>query len=59
MILSAGKETKELAQISLGAPAYGTPVAANGTLFVSSQKYLWAVQKGAKLVSIDSGADKN
>jgi len=38
----------ELARINLGSPSYGTPVAANGTLFVASQQYLWAVQSGAR-----------
>jgi len=42
-ILAAGKEMKLLSQINLGAPAWGTPVAANGTLYVASRNYLWAV----------------
>ncbi len=44
-ILAAGKEMKLLSQISLGAPSWSTPVAANGTLYVVSKKYLWAVKK--------------
>jgi len=47
VILAAGKELKMLSEIPLGSAAYATPVAANGTLFVCSQSYLWAVQKGA------------
>ena len=46
-ILTAGRESKELAKIRLGAPSYATPVAANGTLFIASQNYLWAVEQGA------------
>lgn len=42
-ILSAGAEPKELAHIKLDAPCYGSVVAANGTLYVTSQKTLWAV----------------
>jgi hypothetical protein len=38
---------KLLSEIPLGANSYATPVAANGTLFICSQSYLWAVQKGA------------
>ena len=45
--LAVGKELKLLSEVRLGSTAYATPVAANGTLFVCSQSYLWAVQKGA------------
>jgi len=48
VVLAAEKELKVLSEISLGSTAYATPVAANGTLFVCSQSYIWAVQKGAK-----------
>ena len=47
-ILATGREPKLLATILLGAPSYGTPITANKTLFVTSQSYLWAVEKGAK-----------
>jgi outer membrane protein assembly factor BamB len=42
-ILAAGKTLKLLGQISLGAASWSTPVVANGTLYVASKKYLWAV----------------
>jgi outer membrane protein assembly factor BamB len=48
VVLAAGKEKKLISEITLGAAAYETPVAANGTLYICSQSYLWAVQKGAK-----------
>ena len=44
LVMAAGKEAKVLSDIHLGAPAYCTPVVANGTLYVASQRYLWAVQ---------------
>ena len=44
-ILAAGKTMRLLSQVSLGAPSWSTPVAANGTLYVASKKYLWAVRK--------------
>ena len=44
-ILAAGREPKLLARISLGSPVYTVPVVANGTLFIASERYLWAVQQ--------------
>ena len=42
-IMAAGKEPKVLSQLSLGSPAYSTPITANGVVYVASQRYLWAV----------------
>ena len=46
-VFAAGKEPKLLSRIRLGSPVFSTPVAANGTLFVASQNYLWAVKSNA------------
>jgi len=44
VILAAGKTKKQLARINLGSAAHPSPVAANGTLYVTSFKgWLWAV----------------
>jgi outer membrane protein assembly factor BamB len=43
--LTAGKEPELLSKIPLGQPAYSTPIAANNTLYVASQRYLWAVSQ--------------
>ncbi|MCX6928989.1 MAG: PQQ-binding-like beta-propeller repeat protein, partial [Verrucomicrobia bacterium] len=44
-ILAAGEEMRLLSQINLGAPAWATPAVANGTLYIASRNYLWAVRK--------------
>ena len=44
-VFATGKEPKLLAEIAIGSP--GSPIAANGTLFVTSAHNLYAVQKGA------------
>ena len=43
-VLAAGRDPKVLATIRLGSPIRSMPVAADGTLFVASQRYLWAVE---------------
>ncbi|MCD6395645.1 MAG: PQQ-like beta-propeller repeat protein, partial [Planctomycetes bacterium] len=43
-ILAAGNQMKLLSRISLGVPSWITPVAANGTLYIASRNYLWAVK---------------
>jgi len=43
-VLAAAKEKKVLAEIPLGSPVRSSPAAANGVLYVASQRYLWAVQ---------------
>lgn len=45
LVMAAGKQPQLLSRIPLGAPLYSTPILANGTLYVASQRYLWAVQK--------------
>ena len=42
-VLAAGREPKLLATVRLGSAVRSMPVAANGTLYVASQRYLWAV----------------
>lgn len=45
-VFAAGKEDKLLGKITVGAPIYSTPVAANGTLYVTSfNGWLYAAAK--------------
>jgi len=47
-VLAAGRKKKVLSSVRLDSPISGTPVAANGTLYVATLKRLYAVQeKGA------------
>ena len=43
-VLAAGRYPKVLATIRLGSAIRSMPVAANGTLYVASQRYLWAIE---------------
>jgi outer membrane protein assembly factor BamB len=43
-VLAADKSPRVLATIRLGTPIRSMPVAADGMLFVASQRYLWAVE---------------
>jgi outer membrane protein assembly factor BamB len=44
-VFAAGREKTVLSQVRLGAPNWASPVAANGTLYVTSKRYLWAVRQ--------------
>jgi outer membrane protein assembly factor BamB len=44
VVLAAGLEKKVLSDVKLGTPVWSIPCAANKTLFVASQKNLWAVE---------------
>jgi outer membrane protein assembly factor BamB len=43
-VFAVGKEARLLGKINVGSPIYSSPVAANGTLYIASNKgWLWAV----------------
>ncbi len=43
-IMTAGREPKLLSKSRMSAPIYSTPIAANGTLYIASNRYLWATK---------------
>ena len=44
LVFAASKEKKLLSEINLGGPINGSPVAANGVLYIATMKQLYAVQ---------------
>lgn len=47
VVLAADRSApKELARINLGSPMWAAPVAVDGTLYITSTRYLWAVRQG-------------
>jgi outer membrane protein assembly factor BamB len=40
-----GRKVEQLAEVRPGAPIYSTPIAADGVLYVASNRYLWACQE--------------
>ncbi len=47
-ILASSKEKKLLNEVNLGYPIYGTPIVANGVMYVMNQSYLYAFQDSSK-----------
>lgn len=48
-VLQAGRERKHLADVRLGSAVWSVPTAANATLYVASQKHLFAVEDQGEL----------
>jgi outer membrane protein assembly factor BamB len=46
-VLETGKEMKELAENRMGYSVYGTPVPANGVLYIMTSRHLYAISQGA------------
>ncbi len=49
VVLQTGKAKRVLAEMNLGSSVYGTPVPANGAMFLNSRNQLFALAEGAKL----------
>jgi outer membrane protein assembly factor BamB len=43
-VLASSRDKKVLSEVNLGYPVYGTPVVANGVMYVMNQSYLYAFQ---------------
>jgi outer membrane protein assembly factor BamB len=54
-VFTAGREPKLLNKLYLGSPVYTTSIAAGGVLYVTSQRYLWALQKDLPAVAQAGG----
>ena len=48
IVLQAGKELVELAEMNMGASVYTTPYAKDGVLYVLSRNRLFALEVGAQ-----------
>jgi outer membrane protein assembly factor BamB len=44
-VMEAGKTLKVLSKVNVDAPIYGTPIVANGVMYIASQTHLFAIQK--------------
>ena len=48
MVLRAGREMEELAELNMGASVYSTPVVRDGVMYILTRNRLWAIQDGAQ-----------
>ena len=45
VVLRAGRELERLAEMNLGSPVYGAPIAANGVLYINTISALFALEE--------------
>jgi outer membrane protein assembly factor BamB len=45
VVLAADKTEKVLSKVNVGQAIYGTPIVANGTMYIATQSHLFAIQK--------------
>ena len=55
VVLAASTEKKVLSEANLNAPVYGTPIVANGVLYLQSNSHLFAFQDTGSGVGSDQG----
>ena len=51
VVMAASKEKKVIGETNLGSPVYGTPVVANGVVYIQSNTHLFAFSNGAGKVA--------
>ncbi len=49
--MAASKDKKVISETNLGSPVYGTPVVANGVVYIQSNTHLFAFSNGAGKVA--------
>jgi outer membrane protein assembly factor BamB len=47
-VLASSKEKRLISETNLGYPVYGTPVVANGVMYVMNQSYVYAFHDAAR-----------
>jgi outer membrane protein assembly factor BamB len=47
VVMAASKDKKVISETNLGSPVYGTPVVANGVVYIQSNTHLFAFSNGA------------
>jgi outer membrane protein assembly factor BamB len=52
VVMAAAKEKKVLSETNLGAPVYGTPIVANGAIYVQSCTHLFSFSNAAKAAGV-------
>ncbi|MBM41025.1 MAG: hypothetical protein CL483_03760 [Acidobacteria bacterium] len=53
VVLRAGREMEELAELNMGASVYSTPVVRDGVMYILTRNRLWAIQDGAQGEPLD------
>ena len=51
VVMAASKDKKVISETNLGSPVYGTPVVANGVVYIQSNTHLFAFSNGAGKVA--------
>ena len=53
VVLRAGREMEEIAEVNMGASVYSTPVVRDDVMYILTRNRLWAIQEGAQGEALD------